>query len=57
MGLSTNKYKNTLDEKEAFLFKSLAEERKAIFTIEDTSRLVGSGAKICDKSDGSLRLS
>ena len=45
MELSANKYKSTLGEKEAFLVKSLAEERKAIFTIEDASRLVGSGAK------------
>jgi len=45
MELSANKYKSTLGEKEAFLVKSLAEERKAIFTIEDASRLVGSSAK------------
>jgi len=42
---SANKYKSTLGEKEAFLVKSLAEERRAIFTIEDASRLVGPGAK------------
>ena len=45
MGLSANKYKSTLGEKEAFLVRSLAEERKAIFTIEDASRLLGPGAK------------
>jgi len=45
MELSANKYKSTLGEKEAFLVKSLAEEGKAIFTIEDASRLVGLGAK------------
>jgi len=45
MELSANKYKNTLGEKEAFLVRSLAEERTAIFSIEDASRLVGPGAK------------
>lgn len=45
MGLSAKKYKSTLGEKEAFLVRSLAEQRKTIFTIEDASRLVGPGAK------------
>jgi len=45
MELSANKYKSTLGKKEAFLVKSLAEQRKAIFAIEDASRLVGPGAK------------
>jgi len=43
--LSANKYKSTLGEKEAFLVRSLAEERKAIFNIEDAARLVGPEAK------------
>jgi len=45
MELSAKKYKSTLGEKEAFLVRSLAGQRKAIFTIEDASRLVGRGAK------------
>ena len=45
MELSANKYKSTLGEKEAFLVRSLAEEGKAIFSIEDAVRLVGPGAK------------
>jgi len=45
MGLSAKKYKSTLGEKEAFLVRSLASQGKAIFTIKDTSRLVGLGAR------------
>jgi predicted transcriptional regulator of viral defense system len=45
MELSANKYKATLGEREAFLIRSLAEKRKALFTIEDASQLIGPGAK------------
>jgi predicted transcriptional regulator of viral defense system len=45
MELSARKYKATLGEKEAFLVRSLAEEGRTIFAIEDASRLVGPGAK------------
>jgi len=38
-------YKAGLGKKEAFLVRSLAEQGKAIFTIEDASRLLGEGAR------------
>jgi hypothetical protein len=34
-------YKGTLGGQEAFLVRSLAEERRGIFTIRDAARLVG----------------
>jgi predicted transcriptional regulator of viral defense system len=45
MELSAKEYKSTLGEKEAFLVRSLAEEGRTIFAIEDASRLLGPGAK------------
>jgi predicted transcriptional regulator of viral defense system len=45
MKLSAKKYKSTLGGKEAFLIRSLAEQQKTIFTIEDAIRAVGPNAK------------
>jgi predicted transcriptional regulator of viral defense system len=42
---AAKEYKGTLGGQEAFLVRSLAEERRGIFTIRDVSRLVGTQAK------------
>jgi predicted transcriptional regulator of viral defense system len=42
---AAKEYKGTLGGQEAFLVRSLAEERRSIFTIRDASRLVGTQAK------------